>query len=192
MASETMGGVPLTQSLTNMSGRVRSVALSRAVMLINEGLNMGGEIASLLTRIAQDLRNNQYLQREIVSATSMYTLFIVFAAVIASPGLFAISAVYGGTTEMLASQQAVDPGMTEALDMSVTVSQGSSISPEEMHTFSLGCIIVTTLFGGLLIGMIKQGSVKKGLKYVPIFVIGAVGIYFAVYLTMNSLIVSLV
>jgi len=190
VSTKTYGGMSMAQSFKEMGDRVRSAAMKRAIRLIIEGSALGGQMAQLLHEIARDLRELANLRKEIENATVMYTIFIIFSTVIASPILFATSIYYIEINELIAKNiQTVSPG---ALPAEASSSQGAfltqfipgtasaeeRITASEMTTFALTCIIVTTFFSALTLGMLRQGKATRGIKYVPFFVIGALLLFF--------------
>jgi len=192
MAGETLGGKPIVQALEESAGRVKSVLLDRAYLLLIQGIQLGGALANLLTEIASDIRTNQALRNEISAATAMYTVFIIFASVFAAPLLFAVSSFYvQATSHILSTQRAESSsqfvGAQETGAVSVLkVSPEQTLTYEEVRIFAVACIIITTFFGSLIIGLIKNGEAKRGIKYVPFFVSGALLVYFIGFFIVSS------
>lgn len=185
MASETIGGKPMSEAMQNAAKRVRSRIFSRAIILLVQGLELGGELAPLLNEISSDIRNTNILNKEIGAATSMYTVFIVFASVLAAPILFSVSTFYVETTAHLWGAQTVEAGTAVGTEfMKLT---GPNITVDEVRFFATTCIFVTTFFGALAVGMIKHGQAKRGAKFVPIFVLVALLVYFAGYTIIRSM-----
>jgi Flp pilus assembly protein TadB len=190
MASETLGGKPISNSLKDSTKRVNSIVLERAMRLIIQGIELGGELARLLTEVAHDVRTNEALKKEINAATAMYTLFIIFASVIAAPLLFAVSTFYIQTTETMWSERLGDSSSPEtgaAGDMEFFAVSSSNITAQDVILFAYACIIITTLFGSLTIGMVRYGAAKRGIRYVPFFVGGGLGVYFIAYTVISSM-----
>lgn len=194
MAAETLGGKPVTQALMESSKRVKSIILDRAYLLLIQGIELGGALANLLTEIVSDIRTNQALRNEITAATTMYTIFIIFASVMAAPMLFAVSSFYvQATTKIWESQKqeagagTFASGLQQKGEVAVLkVSQEQSITFEEVRIFAVTCILITTFFGSLSIGLIKYGAGRKGIKYIPFFVTSALAVYFIGYLLVSS------
>jgi flagellar protein FlaJ len=189
MASETLGGKALAKSLEDSAKRVKSDLMDRAMLLLVQGIALGGEVAHLLVEIASDIRTNQALRKEINAATSMYTVFIIFASVLAAPALFAVSTFYVQSTTALWGGKMTESAseMEQLGGVQMFKMTGGGITAEEVRLFAIACIVVTTSFGGITIGMIKYGRAKRGIKYVPPFVLGALGIYFVAYTIILSM-----
>ncbi len=194
MAAETLGGKPVTQALTESAKRVKSVILDRAYLLLIQGIQLGGALANLLTEIAGDIRTNQALKNEITAATTMYTIFIIFASVMAAPMLFAVSSFYVQATNKIWQSQSQESsaggfagGMSQQGEVSVLkVSQENALTFDEVRIFAVACILITTSFGSLSIGLIKYGASRRGIKYIPMFVSAALAVYFIGYLLVSS------
>jgi pilus assembly protein TadC len=200
VSADTYGGKPIEKSLRDMSKRVKSEAVRRAIKLINEGIRLGGEMARLLDEVAADLKSAQQLQREIATTTMMYTIFIVFAAVIAAPLLFSISTQYAELSEKTALQQAKSslpkissPGGISAPALSGLATRFTGVKPipsEDIKLFALASIFITNLFAGLILGLIRYGKAMRGVKYAPVFIFASLAMFFVARLMVGALIVG--
>jgi len=195
VSGKVFGGKPVTDALNEMATRVRSRRLERAVKLLNEGIQLGGEMAPLLEEVARDLKVNSMLAREIASATTMYMIFIVFTAVIASPVMFAASVYYADMSDFISSQRGTQlpsgeisvptSGLTGIMLVGAS-KKTESVSPQEVMQFAIACIILTTFFGALTLAEIRYGRITRGLKYIPIFMIVALLIFFSTYALLRN------
>ncbi len=200
MSADVFGGKPIGDAFLNMTKRVNSDVLERSVRLIVEGIRLGGEMAKLLKAVSDDIRSNQALKKEIATSTMMYTIFIIFAAVLAAPLLFAVSVYYAEMNENMISKRAQDTsaqipqeaisraGLTGSpmLGMMQGGKTGMSISPQEVNDFAIECIFVTTLSAALILGLIRYGKWMRGVKYAPIFVVGGLSIFLVVHTVLLS------
>src|SRR3989338_2487458 len=91
VSKQAFGGTPFPKALDLLASRFDSKALRRATALIKQGMASGGEMAQILERTAEDSRSMQILAKEIYASLLMYVIFIVFAAAIGTPFLFAVS-----------------------------------------------------------------------------------------------------
>jgi pilus assembly protein TadC len=182
VSTKIFAGTSLHDALLEMGERVRSNALKRGITLLLEGNALGGQMASLLYEIAQDLREQKALQREINNATMMYTIFIVFSTLFAAPILFATSVQYSIMSAKITSSVG-DIGELPSGAMSFGsaegILQGPIITPDELKLFAVACITVTTFFAAFTLAQIRSGKLLAGIRYVPLFVIAGLGIYFA-------------
>lgn len=193
VGSEVLGGEEMLTALETVKKNVDSILLDRAIRLIEEGIKSGGEMAHLLDETAADIRNTQAMKAQVKSNVTMYSMFIIFASVIGAPILFAVSLYFIDVTNQLWGQQMV--GLGEGLSQMA----GGMFSPSapkftasELRIFSVACILLTTTFGGLIIGLIQTGKEKNGLKYIPLLALGGLGIFFTVNFLITLLFGSLV
>ena len=63
---------------------------------------------------------------------------------------------------------------------------GISITPEFLLLFSVVAILITTIFGGLIMGIIDSGKEKAGIKYIPIMTVLALTIFFAARIIISN------
>lgn len=194
MSARAFSGAPLSEALREMPARVNSQIVERSIRLINEGVVLGGEMAHLLDQVAYDIRSTQLLQKEIAVATTTYAIFIVFAAIVAAPLLFAISTYYAELNEQISvkqlqgkgtggdsqfSQLAQQRGLGSLPGMTGATAKGkSSITSKDITNFAMASLILSSIFSALILGMIMTGKSLRGLKYAPIFIIASLFIYF--------------
>jgi flagellar protein FlaJ len=80
VGKDVVGGIPITEALLRMANRIRSEKIKQTMRLITEGIKSGGELESLLSEIADDIRSIDMLKEEVRANLTMYTIFIFFAA----------------------------------------------------------------------------------------------------------------
>jgi pilus assembly protein TadC len=207
VSADTFGGIPLGTTLTSMGGRVPSNVLPRAVKLIAEGIKLGAEMSKLLEEVARDIRSTQMLRKEISTSTLTYAIFIVFAGVLVAPMLFSVSTFYsqinqsflakttqtsnsGNNAQMEAAEQSSGLGGLAQLG-SASSSSGSTtggVNPQDIYWFSIAAITITTFFASLILGEIQSGKATAGLKFVPVFVPLALGIFLVALAILQTLI----
>ena len=181
VSTKIFAGTSLHDALLEMGERVRSNPLKRGITLLLEGNALGGQMASLLYEIAQDLREQKALQREINNATMMYTIFIVFSTLFAAPILFATSVQYSIMSAKITSSVGEIgelPSGAMSFGSAEGILQGPIITPDELKLFAIACITVTTFFSAFTLAQIRSGKLLAGIRYVPLFVIAGLGIYF--------------
>ncbi|MFA6048429.1 MAG: type II secretion system F family protein [Candidatus Micrarchaeia archaeon] len=188
VSADTFGGKPIDEALAAMGTRVRSRIVERTIRLVAEGIRLGGEMAPLLDEVSADIKSTQTLQKEIATSTTMYAMFILFAAVFAAPALFSISTFYSEMNEGLVAKQTAGlsgrqmptGGGVPAFGFSSPDAQSADrITAKDIRDFSIAALVITTFFAGLLLGQIQAGHWTEGIKYSPIFVGVALAIYFA-------------
>lgn len=174
---EIMTGMSLEDGLRDIPKRIKSKDLERTIKLITEGIKGGGQIVTLLEENALDIRRRQAIRKEIAANIMMYAIFIAFAGCLGAPGLYALSGYLTTTMAKLTP----DVGMNDQVSSKVSFINMSSggVSGEFLFQFSIAAILITTVFGGLILGLINSGKEKDGLKFAPILAIIALGVFFA-------------
>ena len=179
VGAKTIGGMPLREALTDMTKRVASQMLNRAIMLLVEGMEAGGELAKLLEETGANIRTQQMLRKEIRAAVVMYTMLIFFAAVLGAPVLFAVSIQFVTAISDLWGPQTM--GGAQAMGGFGIFKQaaGPTISADTLLYFALSAVMITTFFGGMIISLVQYGQARRGIKFTPIIMLIALAVFFA-------------
>ena len=196
MAKQLYSGETMGNALVNLSNRYRSQQLKRTVRMMTEALRYGGGMSDILNQIAKDLRSQQTIQKEIGSQLFMYTIFIVFASVIGAPVLYALTNKMINITDTIWSgilQQ--NPNGLSSISQVSSVSflkpQPPTIQPGEYNLFSIIAIILISGISSFIVSAISSGTAIKGLKYLPVFIITGLAIFFLVSFVLGELFSSL-
>ncbi len=185
MGKRLFSGETMSNALLNLSNRYRSLQLKRTTRMMSEALRYGGGMADILNQIARDLRNQQTIQKEISGQLFMYTIFITFAAVVAAPVLFGLTNRMISITDtiwghILQSGSGGLGALTQSSSLSFLSPHAPTVQPSEYNTFSLLAIIIIAGMSALIVSAISSGSVIKGIKYIPLFIIIGLVIFFVV------------
>ena len=179
MNRRIFGGENFDTALREFTERYRSYQLSHAVRMILESLRYGGAMADLIEQISKDMRNQQMTQKEVAGQMLMYSIFIAFAGLIAAPVL------YGLTSQMIVVTDSVwkgilssNPGGLPSTGFTFLKPTPPKITPQEYQYFALAAIAVITGFAALIMSAISSGSAIKGLRWLPIFIIIGIGLFF--------------
>ncbi len=184
---EIMTGREFSVSLKKITETTKSETLAKTIDLIIISIKSGGKLADVLDQISDDLREEQMVQKEISASVLMYVIFIFIAIAFGAPLLFAMSSFLVTllreninliTTQLPAEQLEQAP-----------IAMGSMQIPEFINIFgnqipfltvySLTAIFFTAVFGSLIMGLIMSGDEKDGIKFLPILLILAIGLYLA-------------
>ena len=184
-AKLTFSGQSLGEALQIMPRNINSSALRRSVDLLVEGMERGGNIANLLDGLSDDIRQIKILKREVQAFVMMYAIFIFFAAGIGAPLLYGISSFLvetmkeiGGATESTAAL----PG-----SMGFVAFAGIKVETRFLILYMVSALSVTSVFGGLIMGLIQQGTEKAGLKYIPILFGISMSVFFLVRMLVSKI-----
>jgi len=174
-AKETISGESAETALKRLVDKFNSNALRRSMDLLAEGLLKGGNLPSLLDSLAEDIRQTKTMRKEVSAIVMMYVIFIFFAAGIGAPLLYSVSGF------LVTSMGEITGGMdTENIPGNAPFISFSSteIDSEFLNLYSILAILITSIFGGMLIGLVQEGSERSGLKFIPILLFLGLGIYF--------------
>ncbi|NOQ55537.1 MAG: hypothetical protein GQ477_01885, partial [Nanohaloarchaea archaeon] len=170
-AFKIYGGIEISEAFNSMTDRINSGHLKRTVTLLLEGIKSGGNTSTLLEESAKDIETSKVLQKEINASVQMYIIFIILAGVIAAPVMFAISNyLIESTSDMWGNVDTDSDADIGAGIMKITPTS-SSIDSKFFTFFAAAAISITTVFGGMLISLIKFGNIKHSVKYSPIFTV---------------------
>ena len=143
MNRRVFGGENLGDALRDLASKYRSYQLTHAVRMILESLTYGGAMADLLEQLSKDMRHQQLTQKEISGQLFLYSIFIAFAALVASPVL------YGLTSQMIVVTDTVwkgilaaNPGGLPSTGFSFLKPTPPKITPRSTSTSPLAAIIV--------------------------------------------------
>ena len=186
---EMMTGKSLQESLTEIPKTIRSDILDTTINLIVRGIRAGGQLVALFEETAIDIRRRDSIKKEVKANILMYGIFIGFAGCAGSPVLYALSSYLVGTIGRLGAVTHVPSEFQSRLPMmrfgEIAIDEGF------LFLFSMAAIIITTVFGGMIIGIIDSGKEKTGIKYVPLMLGAALVIYFAAGFMINMMFGSL-
>ncbi len=174
---EMMTGKSIQDSLNEIPKYVKSEALRTTISLIIRGIKSGGQLVSLFEETALDMRRKESIKKEVKANILMYGIFIGFAGAVGAPVLYALSGFLVTTIGQLGS--AAEIPQEAATQLPMLGFGGLAISPEFLFMFSLAAIIITTFFGGLIMGIIDSGKERAGIKYIPVLTALALTIFFA-------------
>ena len=168
-------GTDFETALYDMSKRIKSDGLKRAVELIVFAMNSGSNLSELASSMADNLRQQEIVTSEIKKNVSFYVYFIIMAVAMIAPLLYSMSSVLVGVIERVISGIEVTnmPGMFGG-----SINQ-EGISEKFVFIFGLLAMITTQIMAGLTIGLITEGKKREGLKYIPFMLIVSLVIFFA-------------
>jgi Flp pilus assembly protein TadB len=176
VAKATIAGEDLEKALVQLGQKYDSRILKETMNLIVEGIQSGGEMANLLNKLSSNIKETQLMRKEISASVTTYAIFIGVATVLAAPILFALS------TQLLIIIQKIFGSIH--IEQSAGVSglfsfnfSGESISIADFKRFAILVLVISSFFSASIISVIRKGSVKDGLKTIPLFIIVSILLY---------------
>lgn len=192
MNRELYGGVTLQTALADLGTHYRSLQLQHTIRMLNEGLQYGGGMTDLLNQIAKDIRAQHTVQKEISGQLFMYTIFIAFAALIGAPVLYALTSQMISVTDTVwAGILKQNPGGLPTVGVSFLRPSPPKITVTVYDNFALAGVILIVGFGAFIVSVISNGSVLKGIRYLPVFLIVGVGVFLLVSSMIGSIFSSI-
>lgn len=179
IGKETMAGRSLAQALLATRERIKSKNLDRTLELIVQSLKSGGKLGDLLDQTANDLRDQQIIQKEVSASVLMYVFFILIAIGLGAPALFSMSAFLVNLLEtnmnMITKDMPNMASVSAALPISIT---SVSISQGFIKRYAVISLTASSFFGSIVIGLVLKGEERQGLKYFPALWVLSVGLFF--------------
>ncbi len=183
----SFSGESLESTLDILASRFDSRVFKRTILLLKQASSTGGELTTVLEKTAEDVRSNQNMRKEIAASLVLYEIFVLFAAIVGTPFLFAVAAKLVEVFEKIGSQTVIGgipAGLGGAMGALSNLSfSGPIISSSDFFWFSIPTIFVTALISSFMVSVIRTGSRSQGMKYFPFVLVGA---YLVYYLVVNA------
>ncbi|MBC8495103.1 type II secretion system F family protein [archaeon] len=183
VSKKVLTGNDVKESLEELSNKYNSPILRRSLNLIIGELESGGRIVEVIDRVISNLKKSTILKQEMEAATVTYTIFMVAIVVFITPALFALSQqlleIIIGVTQQLG-------GSAGSTALPIKIGE-ASIKPSDFRTFSITAMIIISTFSAMIVSIISRGNVKGGLKFIPLFIIATLTLFFIASAVLGSL-----
>jgi len=189
VGKEMLTGKSLQDSLDELTKTIKSDVLERTIILLKKGTMAGGQLVSLFEETAKDMRRREMIRKEVKANILMYAIFIAFAGCVGAPVLYGLSSHLVATIGTMGDVAYIPEDYTGGLPL---INFGIDISPDFLMWFSVAAILITTVFGGLLIGIIGTGKEKTGIKYVPILVTTSLIIFYITRIAVGTMFATMI
>jgi pilus assembly protein TadC len=195
-SKEIISGARMEDSLMIMPTKIKSRIIERSIWLLVQGMKSGGAIADLLIQLSSDLREENAMKQEVAANISMYVLLIFAAALFGAPLLFGISSLIVGLLVEQTGNIGISPEQMQEYSSMSSIGRFMglptvNITEPFIVNFAVMALIVTALFASLTIGAMASGSEKRGIKYIPLMLIGGLGLFFLIRIMLGSVLGSL-
>jgi len=177
---KSFGTQNLGESLDELSNAFKSDLFNRTIILLKQAIATGSEIAEVLDRTSEDARNSILLRKEIESSLVLYEIFVLFASMIGTPFLFAVSTKLIAILEKVFARLPPLSYQSQQFFTTIKPSIAPIVTSAEFFWFTLGVLIVTSLFSSFMIGVIRKGSKNQGFKYFPMMIVVSLAVYLLV------------
>ena len=183
VAKSTMVGENLSKALIDFSNKYDSITIKRALNLLLEGLESGGEIGDLLTRVANNIQETEILKKEMAASVTTYVIFILFATLGAAPFLFGLTTELVVIMTSIIGQISTGEGGSSfgGIGGGLLSSSGNTISVTDYQIFAITSICISTFFASIITSIIQKGDAKEAFKKFPIYALFGVVLYFIAF-----------
>jgi len=177
---KSLGVQSFSDALRDIGKRIDSKVLSDTTKFFAQALRSGGHLAQLIETTATDIKQTNQMKKELITSTRMYSLFILFVVIVASPMLLAVSVQFLG---VLSTIQTKTGGMTGVSNDEIMKQSGLgggtiSITPDFMKTIAVFIIITNSFLASIFMGILGGGKIREGLKFAPIMAIVGLVLFF--------------
>jgi pilus assembly protein TadC len=176
-AKKVMTGHDVEVALREFAQKYNSNMLKRSINLITGEIKSGGKISDIIDRVVHNLKRTKALKDEMNASVITYMIFISAVVIFISPILFGLAfnllIVIQKVTALLATSA---QGASGNVGMLTNVSK-VSINKAEFIWFSKWALLIIAFFSSLIVSIIEKGSIKGGVKYIPIFIISSYVFY---------------
>ncbi|MFA5931471.1 MAG: type II secretion system F family protein [archaeon] len=181
---KSLGVQSFSDALRDIGRRIDSKVLSDTTKFFSQALRSGGHLAQLIETTAADIKQTNQLKKELATSTKMYSMFILFVVIIASPMLLAVSVQF---LNVLSGIQVKTSGLTgggndELMKQSGLGGGTITITADFMKLIAYFVIFTNSLLASIFIGILGGGKIKDGLKFAPIMIIVGL-ILFTIFVT---------
>lgn len=173
-AKKVITGQDVDEALRSFTEKYDSQILKRSFDLIIEGIKGGGKIADVIDRVIDTIEETKELKSEMAATNLSYVIFVAVIVLFVAPGLFALSFQFLTVLQNISGKISGASGGADAGSVSMPISFGNiSVEPDVFQSFSVNALLVISFFASLMISIIQTGTIKGGVKYIPMLMAGS-------------------
>ncbi len=161
MAKEIASGKDIEKVLLEHAEKSEIESFRKVLYLLLEGFKKGSKISDLLFELSESLREQQILKKEMVANTSLYITFIVISLLFAMPLMFSLSYTF---LDFLSKNVPKELPKIQVFNIPFGF-RGLKIDLNFLKNLMIFQMLISSFFASLLLGVIKDGNEKAGLKY---------------------------
>ncbi len=180
-------GKEIETALLDMAKRIGSQKIEKIILLLVSGIKAGGNLAVLLEDTSVSMREGNFVEKRAASNVLMYVIFIFFAVSVGAPALFSLSNIL---VETLTNLLSGIPVSEVPVNLPFTLSK-VNISIDFIKYFSIVFIIVIDILASLVLGLVRKGEEREGLRYLPFILVISLLIFFLIRVFLSGFISGL-
>jgi len=186
VSKKVLTGNDVNEALEEFADKYKSPILKRSIDLLVSELESGGNITKVIDSAVEDLKQASILKEELAASTLSFTIFIMAIVIFIAPGLFALSLELLKIVTSLSATVGGAGGGGGAVSTPISLSFGGP-KVEDFKRFSFIAISIITIFSSMIISIVEKGDIKGGIKYVPMFLVSALVLYFVFVFVLDKL-----
>jgi len=175
VSKKVMTGYPVGKALDEFAQKYDSAMLKRAIDLMISELESGGKVTYLIDNIVVNFKETKVLKEEAAASAMAYTIFLGAIVIVIAPLLFSLSFHLLIVILSFVSNLASTTQNVQGLPISFSA---TAVNPEGFKLFSVVALAIISFFTSLIVSIVEKGTIRSGLRYIPIFMIGSLGLYF--------------
>jgi len=190
----SFSGQSLESALDKLGSRFDSRVFKRTILLLKQATSTGGELTKVLERTSDDARNTLTVRKEIAASLVIYEIFVLIAAVVGTPFLFAVAGKLIGVFEKITPQfgGSLGGGISPLIPFASVKVGAMAVTSQDFFWFSIPTIFVTTLISSFIVSVIRTGNRNQGMKYFPFVLAAAYLCYWIVNVVIEAFFATLV
>jgi hypothetical protein len=167
----------VSEALQEFAEKYDSPVLTRSIDLIKGEILSGGTISGVIDSLVTNLKKTKALRQEMVAATLTYMIFMAVIVIVIMPALFALSKQLLVILLQFGSKLSTT-FQSAGTQNSLMKFSAANIDPFQFQVFSIFAIGIIAVFTSMIISTIEKGDLRGGIKYIPLFLVGAIIMYF--------------
>jgi len=177
-SKKVITGQNVDEALKSFTEKYDSLILRRSFDLIIEGIKGGGKTADIIDRVIDTIEETKALKEDMAATNLSYVIFVAIIVLVVSPGLFTLSFQFLTVLQNIGARIGGASSGGSATGVSLPIDFGEiAIQPEVFQGFSINALLVIAFVASMMISMIQNGSIKAGVKYIPMLMAGTVFMY---------------
>jgi len=185
-AKKVMTGQDVEDALKAFTEKYDSPMMRRSFDLIIEGMKGGGKTVDVIDRVIETIEETKELKAEMSATNLSYVIFVAIIVVFVAPGLFTLSFQFLTVLQGISGKIGTVTGGA-ASGAAMPINFGNiSVDPSVFQGFSINALLLISFFSALMISIIQNGSIKAGVKYIPILMIASHVMYRVMMLAAGS------
>lgn len=177
-SKKVITGQDVEEALKSFTEKYDSPLLRRSFDLVIEGIRGGGRIADVIDRVIDTIEETSELKQEMAATNLSYVIFVAIIVLIVAPGLFTLSFQFLTVLQGIGERIGSATGGSQTAGVGLPISFGeTSVDPSVFQAFSINAILVIAFVASMMISIIQKGSIKGGVKYIPMLMLGAYVMY---------------